>query len=1021
VTLLLALALQASEARDLIERMQSEDPAVREAATRKLAELGKEAEPELRKAANHPDVEVAGRVRTLLRNLAIADSMTPRLRSAMPGIVGRLQSGDDRQWTRVFLELRYASSLRRPDFETLAAPALRAAQSEEERAQVLETLRAKRLRSASAEVTALLGDPNLSWRAFAALTAAQGRDAIPLFLKLLKGDSDRSRLPALASLVELKAIEALPQIRKMLEEDHPELRRRAARAYAELAGRDALPDLRKMAEDADPAVSSAGIEGLAATGLKEAGPWVLEALKSPDPDVRSAAADAAGELGLKEALAPIISMLKDKDEDLKYDALHALERYGNRAAARAIVPLLSDKDEDVRDEAFRILGGMGIREGTAEIAKLLDSDTSEVRRGAMELLAVMGAKETFDQVARGLKDGSESIRFTSIYALGAIDPPRAVRELAPLLAKDESWKGVQDWLTDVRPREAVAELTKMLESETSEDVRARIKETLADAFDAPTPGAVELLEDKDPKVRATVLNGLRSAGATPLAVKRLKDADPEVRYAAVAALERFGSKEILGALADEDLEVLCAAIRGAGALQLSEAAPDLIKLLKSPHPLVRAESAETLGRLGVEEATPALLELARSPHPYVRASAALGFWGLKNPEARAALDGLRKDPHPYVRRMAAQTAETEPSPHARAAAVRTLRSLPELADMLEDPNPLVLEAAALKLVEMGTKESVCAAARAVDLSLLSIKTKARPDVVAGILDLLKDPDDDIRARAVGALSALGAKEAAPKLLELLGGRISEAVLQALGELSVREAVPKIMTFLDHHDWILRRAAVEALATLKAKEAGPRLIELLDDPARDVRHAAALALGGLGCKDAQPKLLDMLADENVHAAAALCLLGRREGIPVIVSDAEDLIRLRGGFFELLDELPERPSFLFALNALRTPDIRHRLEGKAVESPVGGALHDVAKRIAGEAEMAFEARIPGVGPGEWDLLRRRRGDLWSALFSAATSIQRSPPGPAEGEVILEDGRVRFIDFEDAVRFWRTWAEK
>ena len=799
----------------------------------------------------------------------------------------------------------------------------------------------------------------------------------------------------------------------------------AARVYGKLAGRDALPDLRRMAADADPAIRSAGIEGLADTGLKEVAPQILEGFKSADADVRSAAGTAAADLRLKEGLPHLASLLKDPDEGVRYNAIYALEQYGNRAAAKELLPLLKDKDDDIRAEAFRIFGDMRIREGGGEIAKLLGSENFRVRQGAMKLLAVIGARESFDLVARGLKDESKEIQTTAIHALGALDPPRAVRVLVPLLAQEKHWEDVQEWITEAKPRDALPELKKMLETEKDETVRARIADLLSDAFEWPKGALQERLEDKDPKVRASALAGLsgfgRTADAAPHVVKRLKDPEPEVRFAAVGALERFQSKEILAALADPDPEVLCAAIRGVKALELKESTADLLKLLDSPQMMVCQEAAETLGKLGAEEAASALVRLSRSPLPYVRASAALALRGLKKPEARSAVEELLKDPHPYVRRMASQPESSFQSAKERARSVKAMTKLQDLADLLEDPDPTVLEAAALRLVEIGTRESVVAAARAVDLRDFRIRIEVPREAVAGVMDLLKDSDEDVRARAAGALSAVGAKEAAPRLLELLGGRSSNAIIDALAGLDAREAIPKIATFLDHRDAVTRLSAVEALGRLKGREAEPRLIELLEDPDRDVRHAAALALAALESREAQPKLIEMLADEDPYAAAALCLLGRREGIPVILSAAEDLIRLRGDFLDLDRRWSQGPTFLFALNALRAPEARARLAGKALGGPVDTTYFEIARRVAGEAGMAFEGEGPADEPRKLNVRLCRRGDLWTLLFSAAIGVERSLSDSSEREVILDEGKIRFVDFEDALRFWQAWAGK
>jgi hypothetical protein len=168
---------------------------------------------------------------------------------------------------------------------------------------------------------------------------------------------------------------------------------------------------------------------------------------------------------------------------------------------------------------------------------------------------------------------------------------------------------------------------------------------------------------------------------------------------------------------------------------------------------------------------------------------------------------------------------------------------------------------------------------------------------------------------------------------------------------------------------------------------------------------------------------MLADRDPYTAAALSLLGHREGMALILESADDLLRYRGDFFsDRHDTVGESVSFLFALNALRTPKIRAELEGKTLPpGPAGDSWLALAKSAARAAGMAF------VGDGASDenrlfrVRRQRPRNLWEALLSTSMAVHRIPGDASEGELILDEGTFRFMDYEDAVRFWKTWAGK
>ena len=72
------------------------------------------------------------------------------------------------------------------------------------------------------------------------------------------------------------------------------------------------------------------------------------------------------------------------------------------------------------------------------------------------------------------------------------------------------------------------------------------------------------------------------------------------------------------------------------------------------------------------------------------------------------------------------------------------------------------------------------------------------------------------------------------------------------------------------------------------------------------------------------------------------------------------------------------------------------------------------------MAFEGESPSE-PRTLYVRPCRRGDLWTLLFSAATAVKRRLSDTSEREVILDEGKIRFVDFEDALRFWQAWAGK
>ncbi|HKS17543.1 MAG TPA: HEAT repeat domain-containing protein, partial [Planctomycetota bacterium] len=319
MSLLLALLLLApqDDARALIEKLRTGTLEERDDATRRLMELGKAAAPELEKAAKDHDAEVAGRARHLLARLQLADTLSPALQKAFPGIADKLAFGGDAAWTHALIEAEKLSHpksripvLKRADLEALGARAIRGADTVELKCEVAEAAVRRRLASAAPEILKFFddGDEDLWELAVVAAQQHPTPDCVRRLRDLTRHESSDVRTSALQALENLKIREAAPDAARLLADPDAWVRAAAASALAAFRGKEAAADLDRLLKDREDHVRRAAVDGLLALYAKEEASKIAPLLKDNDRKVRESAATALGLLGHREAIPQLIAL-----------------------------------------------------------------------------------------------------------------------------------------------------------------------------------------------------------------------------------------------------------------------------------------------------------------------------------------------------------------------------------------------------------------------------------------------------------------------------------------------------------------------------------------------------------------------------------------------------------------------------------------------------------------------------------------------------------------------------------------
>ncbi len=178
-------------------------------------------------------------------------------------------------------------------------------------------------------------------------------------LKETAADAERQRLWALR--YRLVAADSLalrwPGGLERLAASDPRPRQQAADELARLASAADQPLLVELFSDNDPLVREFSLRGLQNIGGKETTAALVKLLADPEPNVRAAVLKQLEEKPDASIIPKLADYLKtEKDADLLVHAIRFLKAAGGAPATRALIPMLRHESWQVRAEACEALG-----------------------------------------------------------------------------------------------------------------------------------------------------------------------------------------------------------------------------------------------------------------------------------------------------------------------------------------------------------------------------------------------------------------------------------------------------------------------------------------------------------------------------------------------------------------------------------------------------------------------------------------------------------------------------------------
>jgi len=400
-------------------------------------------------------------------------------------------------------------------------------------------------------------------------------------LKLLRDlafdleDPDPERCP-LSEIRDLLGDKAVPNLVEAIIHDDPVIRRTAALALGQLRSpfddrlvlEAAVPHLEEMLEtDPDPLVRLNAAEAIwFITGSKTMVPTLIEVLNHEDVEVRRFAVTMLGlvEAEVQDVLQPLTAVLSDSDPFVRATAAEVLALCGS-AAAEALPHMERLLGEDEYTRVVAIHSILSIDPSRTEglvpvLTRALCSPCREVRQRAAQVLGEIPTAGALavPALVQALADEEEAVRLVALNTLQNLGPATApaIPALIGILTGNEDIlaRGMAaDPLGAIGPAagEAVPRLLLMSLQEPGDDTlttyfRLKVARALWSISEEPKhllATGLETIRSPDWWLRgmaAAMLGGLGAAGraVVPQLRKLLKDEHRVVRDQAARSLGR---------------------------------------------------------------------------------------------------------------------------------------------------------------------------------------------------------------------------------------------------------------------------------------------------------------------------------------------------------------------------------------------------------------------------------------------------------------------------------------------------
>lgn len=689
------------------------------------------------------------------------------------------------------------------------------------------------------------------------------------FIKALNDTNTDVRVSAAIGLVNISDKRALYPLINALKDPDKSVRRFATIGLGNMKDKRAQDPLIEALNDSEDRVIRE-----AASALYDMG--AINPLIDSIKDIANNARERVGykflEIG-EPAVEPLVEALNNPNKDVRAWAADTLGEIGDEKAAQPLLESFKDHEWSVRKSSAIALSRIGDKCSLKPLKEALNDKGKYVRIDAAIAFGLMGDKSSVKILIEALRDTDKSVRQQCAHALGVTGDKSAIRYLKELLDDPEE---------EVRKAAAAAlgqigELDPLIKTlkNPKDDLRRFAAMNLRNIGDKRSlESLLESLNDPDRIVRILVLQALGNISdeevVAPL-IERIDDYEVE-RYA-LDALTKVGKVAVLpliGLLTDPNTNKRGEAASILGKIGDLRAVEPLINSLSDPNNFVRGNAARALGKIGDRRAVMPLINILDDNGFDVHSSALEGLKGIGEPAVRPLIEVIYSDENlrgyavlalieigePAVKHLIELLkSDVEQISNFGYNAIAKIgkSSVEPLIDVLADPDEdLRIDAISL-LGEMRDERAVLPLIEALrdNVTIYAASDaliKTGKIAVEPLIEALNDPNEKVREFVALDLDIIGDKRAIKPLIQALNDPyigVRRKAAEALGEFDDTIAVAPLIEVLKDSDKFVRVYAVGSLGKLSDARAIEPLKKLLQDPEENVRHDALIVLYNLG--------------------------------------------------------------------------------------------------------------------------------------------------------------------------------